>query len=1745
MFGARIRQVACGLVVLLVGVSMLPAQTAPSLVTGKIDDRSLVALPGHVHPQVIGRFDGGQVSASMPLPHMVLVLKRSPEQEQALGTLLDQLHDAKSPMYHRWLTPEEFGQFFGPSDQDMHALTGWLEGNGFKVDEVSPGRTTIVFSGTSAQVERAFHTQIHSYDVNGETHFANSSNPQIPAALSSLVAGFRSLNNFEAKPLHHIVGGFTKDKSTGEWKQSSTVAPNLTSLAGPVGDARLVGPQDFYTIYNLNPLLKAGINGAGQTIAVIEQSDVNPADVKAFRSQFGLPAYPATPNATQGGVRYFKGVSGYCADPGVVASGDEDEAILDVEWAGAVAPNATIDVVSCASSGSSQGTDLALTYIVNHLSSSVSAMSYSYGACEAALGGASNAFYKNTYQQAVAQGQTVVVSTGDGGSPGCDNFSGSTPNPATQGLAVNGLASTPYNIAAGGTDFSDVYQNLTSSYWDTANGAGYSSAKSYIPETAWNGSCASPVLRSYAAELGLNPGATPEAWCNNASFKAKYGSFVFLDGSSGGSSSLYAKPSWQSAYGVPNDAKRDLPDISLFASNFVYSHAMAVCQSDRGYACDMSNSTAAQTMAGGGTSFVAPEVAGLIALVNQKTNSWQGQANYTLYALAASEYGSPAKANTATLNSCNGSQKGSAVGSSCMFYDVNAAPNPAGGTIKDTISQPCAAGSPNCVATAKKDAYGLLSSSTLGQVAAYPVGTGYDLATGLGSINFANLVNNWVSGSSSGSSSFKTSTTLVASPTTIPLGGVTNLTATVTNSTFASPAGVVNFYAGSASGRLLGTATLLAGKSPTASATLQVPATALDPGANNLVAVFPGDGANDAASASTPVNVNVGLSANVKTTPTISLASSASSVFVATYPAAKVSQSVTLTASTTHSGSTALSGSVQFFSGTISLGTSTISGGVATLAVDSSLLTLGTNSLTATYLGDGNYNAVTSGAISVSALNNTISFGSVNVGSTSPTQQFTVTFLAATTVGAISDLTLGTTNQDYLDGGSSSCKAKSYAANATCVASLAYKPALPGTRLGSVVFYDGNNVPVFTLPATGVGTAPLLSFGFAAPTYTQSSFDGPAAVTVDPSGNMYVADIILNRIVEVTPSESSANLGTGLLYPDGLAMDGSGNLYVSDANFGVSKIPFENGALNSAHQTALSITGGVQLPAEIAFDSAGNMYIADTMNNRVLKLTQVNGALNLASPTVIGSGFTSPEGVAVDAAGNVYVADTGFPADPANGVYGRIVKVAAGTGVQTTLNISVAGLSVNSPCSIAINAAGEIFISDANNTRVLKLSPDTSSQSALNLSINAANPQYFGGLALDLSGNLWVPDFLNNQIVKLAPKTPTVKLYSTMGNASTAGPASLPVSNIGNAPLQIYGFTPPTHVTQQGGTCLVNTTVAPGSSCSLSVVNDTSVVWSTTLSSFGISDNGLNVTTSPYHQDSFKFTGGAEGGVLTDVTLTASVAQESYPQYPTFYIAVQQTNTWVPTGSIILYDGETVVATLTLGGDGKTNVTPNPLSAGTHSLTAVYSGDSHYAAGTSNILSMPVSQAAVTLSASCWNGTPYGVDATCQIIVGAINVGNVSIGAVTYVLDGGTPVAVPVTGGSAEFVIPKPLAGSHTIVFSYSGNENYAAAVSQTVTFVVQKAPTQIQLTPSSYYLAAGTPLTLSVSLTSWSAGAPSGIVTFFDGTTQIGTATIASGAASLTTTTLGVGQHNLTASFAGDSNFAAVVSSGASVTIH
>jgi hypothetical protein len=415
-------------------------------ITQAIDETKLTRLSGNTHPLARPEFDRGAAPSSLPMQRMLLVLKRSPEQESALDTLLEQQQDASSPNYHKWLTPQQFGQEFGPSDQDIQTITSWLQSQGFQIDDVSNGRTVIEFSGNAGEVQAAFHTAIHKYSVSGKDHWANASDPEIPTALTPVVAGINTLHNFRKHAMHHVAGVFARSRETGA---ARLVEPQLT---GPCPGAAsitcyAVGPADFAKIYGvpnlLNPPPAPAIpqNGNGVTIAIVGRSNINLQDVQDFRSMFGLP--PNDPTIIPNG-----------PDPGQVA-GDETEADLDVEWAGAVAPSATIVFVVSQSTETSDGVDLSAEYIVDNNLAPI--LSESFGACEAALGAA-----------------------------GCD-FSASFPSPAQDGLQVSGIASTPYNVAVGGTDFNDL--NNHAPYWNTTNDSTtLASAKGYIPETTWNDS---------------------------------------------------------------------------------------------------------------------------------------------------------------------------------------------------------------------------------------------------------------------------------------------------------------------------------------------------------------------------------------------------------------------------------------------------------------------------------------------------------------------------------------------------------------------------------------------------------------------------------------------------------------------------------------------------------------------------------------------------------------------------------------------------------------------------------------------------------------------------------------------------------------------------------------------------------------------------------------------------------------------------------------------------------------------------------------------------------------------------------------------------------------------------------------------------------------------------------------------------------------------------------------------------------
>ncbi len=788
------------------GISAQTTQRRP-LITQPVEESKRTILRGNTYPLARPQFDRGAAPASLPMNRMLLVLRRPPELETALDALLDQQQDKSSPNYHAWLTPEQFGQQFGPADADIQAISSWLQLQGFQIAKVSNGRTVIEFSGTAVQVQSAFHTEIHKYTVDGADHWANATDPQIPTALVPAVAGVLTLHNFPRHPMHRVTGVLSKSKSTG---QSRPVSP-LFTFSGQCtqsGNCFGLGPYDFATIYNVLPLWTAtpAIDGTGQSIAIVGETTIDLQDIRAFRNLFGLP-----PNDPQ---IIFDG------PPPNTLEDEEVESDLDVQWSGAVARGATIQFVTAASTNTTAGVDLSAEHIVDNNLAPI--LSESYGECEPGLGTSGNLFFSQLWQQAAAQGITVFISTGDSASAGCDRFRGIAPQAAQFGLQVSGFASTPYNVAVGGTDFNDI-ANPTA-YWNVTNTTStQASAKGYIPETTWNDSCTSGALTNF----GYN--GTPETNCNNSALSF----IVWTNGGSGGKSGCtsgdgmdvtscsggYAKPSWQTGVGVPNDGKRDIPDVSLFASAGFYTGSFyVVCdahQTNASY-CDQ-NPSALDFLGVGGTSASTPSFAGIMALIDQKTQSRQGNANYVFYKLAAQQPASGCNSSTGPMNTC-------------VFNDVTSG----------TIAVPCDAGTLNCNTQNPAHLFGVLSG--------YGTSSGYDLATGLGSVNATNLVNAWAT-STAGLKASATALSITPSPLNITHGATANLNISVTPGPGATgtPTGEVSLLASTG----LGVASFLLTNGTVSGTTGDLP------GGNYIVtAHYPGD-ATFSASDSPGISVRV------------------------------------------------------------------------------------------------------------------------------------------------------------------------------------------------------------------------------------------------------------------------------------------------------------------------------------------------------------------------------------------------------------------------------------------------------------------------------------------------------------------------------------------------------------------------------------------------------------------------------------------------------------------------------------------------------------------------------------------------------------------------------------------------------------------------------------------------------------------------------------------------------------------------
>jgi subtilase family serine protease len=688
---------------LLLSAAMTVTGLARPAAAQAIDNTVTVELAGNTRPEANLANDRGILPQNFALQHMQLLLKRAPATEAALESFIDSLHDETSPNFHQWLTAAAFGEQFGPAESDIASVIAWLQSHGFTVNGVSAGRTMIDFSGTAAQVQQAFHTEMHRLSVRGASHIANMSNPRIPQALAGVVEGVVSLNDFLPRPLYKPRPAYTA--SNGYY---------------------LVAPADLAKIYNFTPEFAADVSGQGQTVVVIEDTNIySAADWTTFRKVFGLNAYTSG-KLTQ----THPAGKAACANPGV-SDYAVGEAELDMEWASAAAPSATIEVASCADSTTTFGGLLALQNLVNS-KAPPAIVSISYGECEAVNGATQNAAYNSTYQQAVALGISVFVAAGDSGAAGCDPDLIGYNQPAKYGVSVSGFASTPYNVAVGGTDFGDTYAGTNATYWTSGNTKTYGSAKSYVPEIPWNDTCASVLI---SLTFGYSTPYGSSGFCNSS----EGANFQALGGGSGGPSGCatgkpavagvvggtckgYAKPAWQSVLNNPADKVRDLPDVALFAANGLWSHYYPFCFSDTaagGVAC---TGAPVNWSGAGGTSFASPIMAGVEALINQ-VHGKQGNPNPTLYKLASAEYGTKGDAL------CY-STKGKGVSAACTFYDV---------TLGDMDS--ACTGTHSCYTPS--GSVGVLSTSDSAYKPAYKSGIGWDFATGIGTINVKNLVTNW------------------------------------------------------------------------------------------------------------------------------------------------------------------------------------------------------------------------------------------------------------------------------------------------------------------------------------------------------------------------------------------------------------------------------------------------------------------------------------------------------------------------------------------------------------------------------------------------------------------------------------------------------------------------------------------------------------------------------------------------------------------------------------------------------------------------------------------------------------------------------------------------------------------------------------------------------------------------------------------------------------------------------------------
>ena len=818
------------------GMALMAQSAGPSpRITAQVDEAQLTKLTGNVPMLARAQYDQGEAAPSTQMTHIRLVLSRSAAQQAALDQYLAELQQKSSPNYHKWLTPEQFGKLYGPVDSDIAVIVAWLESHGLKLEQVSTGRTNIAFSGTVSQVEEAFHTKIHSFQTADRQFYSNVSDPSIPAALAPVVKGVANLDTIRPRP-HHIsspagkINRETKRLVPVNSAQARGPKANLTGGSGTSSEPYFlyIVPGDAATIYdtpnttfNANYTSGTSYTGSGVTIGIGGDATIQASTVEAYRSSFlGNSTAPTITNVD-----------------GVTSTDDTDEAYIDTELSGGLAPGATIHFYT--STDLTSAIDQALS------DNTVDIFSLSFGECELELTTSENEQIADWWQQAAGQGITVTVSTGDNGSAECDDNDSSTTTEASYGLHVSGFASTPYNIAVGGTDLYGLNSSF-STYASTSEGSSstyYRTALSYIPESTWNDSTETDTTISANIPWTAVSGDSSDANIVGGSGGVSSCSVNSNAGSTSGTcTSGYAKPSWQRGTTIPSDSARDLPDVSFMAGNGFDPATWLVCTDDTEQDGSVTVTEDCQAQSNGdsyfagfgGTSTAAPAFAGMLALVEQKEGGRLGtDAAAQLYDLY------------------NGSN------ASSIFHDVTVGNN----------SVPCVSGTTDC------------SENTAGYYyeTGYNTGTGFDLATGMGSVDVKELVAYWGTGTNGATPTI----TLTPSATSITNSDTLTVVVAVTGSS-STPTGTVTLSGG---GYTSSEETLSSG-----SYTFTIAAGALSAGSDTLTVGYSGDTNYASASATTSVTV---------TAPAVSLSPTSLTFASTVVGSSAATQTITLTNSGT------------------------------------------------------------------------------------------------------------------------------------------------------------------------------------------------------------------------------------------------------------------------------------------------------------------------------------------------------------------------------------------------------------------------------------------------------------------------------------------------------------------------------------------------------------------------------------------------------------------------------------------------------------------------------------------------------------------------------------------------------------------------------------------------------------------------------------------------------------------------------